>query len=62
MDLYRVEKDGLTCYVQPDKIQYYADQGYRIYRYVEEQVTDVDEELAAYDNSQTAHLGGAAHE
>lgn len=57
--IYRVEKDGMTHYVQPHQLQYYADNGYRIFREVEEQVTDVADELARLDGPQTAQVSGS---
>ena len=47
MTTYRVEKDGLSFYVQPHMLDYYAASGYAIYKTVEESVTDV----AALDDS-----------
>lgn len=47
MTTYRVEKDGVTFYVQPTQLQYYADNGYRIYKTVEEVVDNVAVEVAA---------------
>lgn len=59
-ELYRVEKDGMTHYVQPHQLQYYADNGYRIYREVEVRVTDVAGEIARIeDGSQTAQVTGS---
>lgn len=46
MNLYRVEKDGKTFYIQPDMLEYYADNGYDIYKPLEEKVTDVAEEIS----------------
>lgn len=40
MTTYRVEKDGITFYVQPEQIEYYAANGWAVYKTVEEQVTD----------------------
>lgn len=34
-EVYRVEKDGITFYVQPEMVAYYAEQGYKVYRTVE---------------------------
>lgn len=43
--LYRVEKDGRTFHVQPETIGYYAENGYTIYKTVEEVVDDVKKEI-----------------
>lgn len=51
MTTYRVEKDGLSFYVQPHMLDYYAASGYAIYKTVEESVTDVAAEIAALDDS-----------
>lgn len=45
-DIYRVEKDGRSFHVQPEALDYYASQGYKIFKQVEEQVYDVDKELS----------------
>lgn len=41
MDIYRVEKDGMTFYVQPEQIGFYEAEGYTIYRQYEQVVSDV---------------------
>ena len=45
--IYRVEKDGITFHVQPEMLGYYADNGYAIYKQVEQAVTDVEREARA---------------
>jgi hypothetical protein len=37
--LYRVEKDGVTFYVQPEQVGMYQRDGWDVYRQVEERVT-----------------------
>ena len=57
--LYRVEKDGVTFHIQPEMLGYYASEGYDIYRMVEEEVVDVDAEIAGIDTTgETAAIGG----
>jgi hypothetical protein len=48
---YRVEKDGITFYVQPEMLDYYASNGYKIYKTIEKQVADIAVEIAAIDES-----------
>ncbi len=43
---YRVVKDGRSFHVPADQIEYYANNGYTIYRQVEEEVTDTESEVA----------------
>ena len=40
MGLYRVEKDGITFYVQPEQVAAYQRSGWNVYRQVEEKVTE----------------------
>lgn len=49
MVTYRVEKDGITFYVQPEMLDYYASRGYKIYKTIEKQVADIAVEIAAID-------------
>ena len=49
MATYRVEKDGIAFYVQPEMLDYYASNGYKIYKTIEERVADVAAEIAAID-------------
>lgn len=37
--LYRVEKDGVTFYVQPEQVGMYQRDGWDVYRQTEEKVT-----------------------
>lgn len=57
MDVYRVEKDGITFYVQPDEIAHYEALGYTIYKQVEEVVSDVETELSDSRNRSGIVLG-----
>ena len=50
MVTYRVEKDGITFYVQPEMLDYYASNGYKIYKTIEKQVADIAVEIAAIDD------------
>lgn len=43
--VYRVERNGISFYVQPEMLGYYAQSGYQIYKQVEEIVTDVEGEV-----------------
>ena len=43
---YKVAKDGLAFYVQPWMLDYYASNGYKVYKTVEEEVTNVAAEIA----------------
>lgn len=52
MSNYKVEKDGLSFYVQPWMLDYYAANGYTIYKTVEEEVTNVADEIASIDVQQ----------
>ena len=52
MNLYRVEKDGVTFYVQPEQMPVYQAAGYTIYRQVEEVVSDVETEMELVDARQ----------
>ena len=59
MGLYRVEKDGITFYIQPHMLGYYASEGYAIYKTVEEEVIDVEGEVASIDSTgESAAIGG----
>lgn len=59
MNLYRVLKGDVAHYVQPEQIEYYADNGYEIYRVVEERVTDLaGETKRAKVDSTTVISGG----
>lgn len=49
MTIYRVEKDGITFYIQPEMLDYYASNGYEIFKTEERRVTDVAVEIAAID-------------
>jgi len=49
MASYKVEKDGLAFYVQPFMLDYYAANGYTIYKTVEEEITNVAAEMASID-------------
>lgn len=49
---YKVAKDGLAFYVQPWMLDYYASNGYTIYKTVEEEVTNVAAEIASIDIQQ----------
>ena len=51
MIIYRVEKDGISFHVQPETLDYYAANGYEIFKTVEQQVSNVAVELAAIDES-----------
>ena len=53
MNTYRVEKDGMTHYAQPQQLRYYADNGYTIYKTVEMLVTDVDGEMRSAEDANT---------
>lgn len=56
--LYRVEKDGISFHIQPEMVEYYADNGYSIYKTVEEKVTNVKKELENYTpEMSTAYVG-----
>lgn len=56
--LYRVEKDGISFHIQPEMVEYYADNGYSIYKTVEEKVTNVKKELKNYTpETSTAYVG-----
>lgn len=44
-NIYRVEKDGRSFHVQPEALDYYASQGYRVFKQVEEPVYNIDKEL-----------------
>lgn len=48
---YRVEKDGESFYVQDYQVQWYAQNGYKIYKPVEVLVTDIDSELKNSENN-----------
>lgn len=50
--LYRVEKDGVTFYVQPEQIPAYQAAGYTIYKQVEQVVSDVEAEMESADARQ----------
>ena len=57
-NLYRVEKDGISFHIQPEMVAYYADNGYSIYKIVEEKVTNVKKELENYTpETSTAYVG-----
>lgn len=43
---YRVEKDGRSFHVPADQIEYYANNGYTIYRQVEEVVVSPESEVS----------------
>lgn len=49
---YKVAKDGLAFYVQPWMLYYYASNGYKVYKTVEEEVTNVAAEIASIDVQQ----------
>lgn len=49
MASYKVEKDGLAFYVQPFMLDYYAANGYTIYKTVEKEITNVAAEMASID-------------
>ena len=49
---YTVAKDGLAFYVQPWMLDYYASNGYKVYKTVEEEVTNVAAEIASIDVQQ----------
>ena len=49
---YKVAKDGLAFYVQPWMLDYYASNGYKVYKTVEEEVTNVAAEIASIDVQQ----------
>ena len=49
--LYRVKKDNKTFFIQPDMIKYYADNGYSIYKTIEIEITDIQEEIDNYQPS-----------
>lgn len=36
---YRVEKDGESFYVQEEMVQYYLDNGYKVFKSSEEEIT-----------------------
>lgn len=56
--LYKVEKDGISFHVQPEMVEYYADNGYSIYKIVEEKVENVKKELENYTpETSTAYVG-----
>ena len=42
---FRVEKDGITFYVQPEMVAYYADQGYQVYKFVEIPVSEAQAQI-----------------
>lgn len=52
MTTYRVEKDGVAFYVQPYMLDYYAANGYTVYKTVEEEVTNVAAEIAQIEPEQ----------
>lgn len=59
MPVYRVEKDGVTFYIRPEMLGYYASEGYAIYKTVEEPVVNVEAEIESVDMSgETAAIGG----
>lgn len=58
MDLYRVEKDGVTFYVQPEQMPAYQAAGYTIFKQVEQVVSDVEAEV----KSANARQGGGVIE
>lgn len=59
MELYRVEKDGITFQIQPRMLGYYASEGYEIFRMVEEPVEDVEDEIARMGAAgESAQIGG----
>lgn len=62
MTIYRVEKDGTTFYVQPSQLQYYADNGYKIYKTVEESVIDVAGEMKTASAEMEGHSAVAEGE
>ncbi len=47
---YRVQKDNISFFVSPDLVPYYKDKGYRIFKPLEQEITDDDIEL---ENAQT---------
>lgn len=49
---YKVAKDDLAFYVQPWMLDYYASNGYKVYKTVEEEVTNVAAEIASIDVQQ----------
>lgn len=51
MTIYRVEKDGISFHVQPETLDYYAANGYTIFKTVEQPISDVAVEIAAMDES-----------
>lgn len=53
-NLYRVVKDGRSFYVQPEMIGYYAENGYTIYKTVEEVVDNVEKEMDNYTPNTTS--------
>lgn len=43
--IYRVEKDGRSFHIHPEALDYYANNGYTIYKSVEVEIDDVSKEL-----------------
>lgn len=59
MNVYRVEKDGVTFHIRPEMIGYYASEGYAIYKTYEEEVVDVEAEVSNLEEPVgTAAIGG----
>lgn len=42
---YRVEKDGRTRHISPELVPYYKSLGYRIFKPLELEITDDDDEI-----------------
>ena len=42
---YRVEKDGRSFHISPELVQSYAEQGYRIFKPLEQEITDIPKEI-----------------
>lgn len=53
MKTYRVEKDNVTFYVQPEMLGYYEQAGYDIYKTVEERVEDVAAEIGTDEGGES---------
>lgn len=51
MTIYRVEKNGISFHVQPETLDYYAENGYSIFKTIEQPVSDVAVEISAIDES-----------
>lgn len=56
---YRVEKDGVTFFIQREALDYYANNGYTIYKSVEVEVDDISKELNNSVSSEVENVSKA---